>query len=74
MRASRLSAKGQVTIPKELRESIGLQPGDMVGYEVKNGVISLTRIEPFDAAFHAAISDTLDEWMTPEDDEAFREL
>ena len=74
MRASRLSAKGQVTIPKELRESVGLQPGDMVGYEVKNGVISLTRIEPFDAAFHAAISDTLDEWMTPEDDEAFREL
>ena len=74
MRASRLSAKGQVTIPKELRESIGLQPGDMVGYEVKNGVISLTRIEPFDAAFHATLSDTLDEWATPEDDEAFRDL
>ena len=74
MRASRLSSKGQVTIPKELRESIGLQPGDMVGYEVKNGVISLTRIEPFDAAFHAALSDTLDEWVTREDDEAFRDL
>ena len=74
MRASRLSAKGQVTIPKELRESIGLQPGDMVGYEVKNGIISLTRIEPFDAAFHAALSDTLDEWVTREDDEAFRDL
>ncbi len=74
MRASRLSAKGQVTNPKELRESVGLHPGDMVGYEVKNGVISLTRIEPFDAAFHAALSDTLDEWATPEDDEAFREL
>ncbi len=73
MRASRLSAKGQVTIPKELRESVGLQPGDMVGYEVNNGVISLTRIEPFDAAFHAALSDTLDEWATPEDDEAFRD-
>ncbi len=74
MRASRLSSKGQVTIPKELRESIGLQPGDMVGYEVKNGIISLTRIEPFDAAFHAALSDTLDEWVTREDDEAFRDL
>ena len=74
MRASRLSAKGQVTIPKELRESVGLQPGDMVGYEIKNGVISLTRIEPFDAAFHAALSDTLDEWVTREDDEAFRDL
>ncbi len=74
MRASRLSSKGQVTIPKELRESVGLQPGDMVGYEVKNGIISLTRIEPFDAAFHAALSDTLDEWVTREDDEAFRDL
>ncbi len=74
MLASKLSSKGQVTIPKEVRETVGLKPGDMVAYEVKNGVISLTRINPYDAAFHAALSDTVDEWATPEDDEAFRDL
>ncbi len=31
----------------------------------------LKRTEPFDAAFHAALSATLDEWSSPEDEEAF---
>jgi len=30
--------------------------------------------EPFDTAFHDALSATLDEWTTPEDEEAFRDL
>ena len=74
MHTSRLSSKGQVTIPKEIRETIGLTPGDMIAYEVQDGAIRLTRVEAFDAAFHAALSDTLDEWTTPDDDEAFRGL
>lgn len=74
MYLSRLSSKGQVTIPKEVRETIGLKPGDMIAYEVENGVVTLTRVESFDAAFHAALSETLDEWTTPDDDEAFRDL
>ena len=74
MQLSRLSAKGQVTVPKEIRESLGAKPGDVIAYEVRNGVVTLRRLEPFDAAFHKAISETLDEWATPQDDEAFRDL
>jgi AbrB family looped-hinge helix DNA binding protein len=74
MPVSRLSSKGQVTIPKEVREAIGLKPGDLVAYEVHDGGISLKRVEPFDEAYHAALSNTLDEWNTPEDEEAFRDL
>lgn len=74
MYVSRLSSKGQVTIPKEIRKTIGLKPGDMITYEVQNGVVTLARVESFDAAFHAALSGTLDEWTTPDDDEAFRDL
>jgi AbrB family looped-hinge helix DNA binding protein len=74
MQLSRLSAKGQVTVPKEIREILGLKPGDMIAYEVQNGTVTLRRVEPFDAAFHRALSATLDEWATPEDDEAFRDL
>ncbi len=72
MLTSKLSSKGQITIPKEIREAIGLEPGETVAYEVHNGVITLKHIEPFDAAFHAALSNTLDEWATSEDEEAFR--
>jgi antitoxin PrlF len=74
MHLSRLSAKGQVTVPKEIRELLKLEPGDTIAYEVLNGTVTLRRMEPFDAAFHKALSATLDEWDTPEDDEAFRDL
>lgn len=46
----------------------------MIAYEVQNGTVILRRAEPFDAAFHKALSATLDEWTTPEDEEAFRDL
>ncbi len=74
MEMSRLSSKGQVTIPKAVRGAIGLEPGDLVAYTVRDGVVTLERVEPFDTAFHAALSDTLGEWATPEDDKAFRDL
>ena len=74
MLTSRLSSKGQLTVPKKIREIIRISPGDVVAYEVEEGKVSLKRIEPFDAAFHAALSKTLDEWMTPEDEQAFRDL
>ncbi|HSE58108.1 MAG TPA: AbrB/MazE/SpoVT family DNA-binding domain-containing protein [Nitrospiraceae bacterium] len=74
MEASKLSSKGQVTIPRKVRERLGAKPGDLIAYEVKNNVVTLRRLDPFDAAFHAALSATMDEWATPEDDEAFRDL
>ncbi len=30
--------------------------------------------EPFDAAWHEAVAATLEEWHSPEDDGAFRDL
>ena len=74
MQVSRISAKGQVTIPKEIREVLKLEPGDTVAYELRNGTVTLKRVEPLDTAFHEALSATLGEWNTPEDDEAFRDL
>ncbi len=74
MKTSRLSSKGQVTIPKEIRETIGVEAGDMIAYEIENGVVVLKRVEPFDAVYHEAVSNTLEEWNTPEDEKAFRDL
>jgi antitoxin PrlF len=71
---SRISAKGQVTIPKQVREGIGLQPGDYVAYELHDGVAILRKAEPFDADYHRALTATLSEWSSPADDEAFRDL
>ncbi len=71
---SRLSSKGQVTIPKRVREVLSLEAGDVVGYEVVGGEVFLRRVEPFDSGYHLAVSETLSEWVSPEDESAFNDL
>lgn len=34
---TRLTSKGQATIPKSVRNFLGLEPGDMVRFEIKDG-------------------------------------
>ncbi len=70
----RLSAKGQVTVPKPVREALGVGPGDLIAYEIEDGAVRLRPVAPFDAEFHAALSQTLGEWSSPEDDQAFSDL
>jgi bifunctional DNA-binding transcriptional regulator/antitoxin component of YhaV-PrlF toxin-antitoxin module len=57
-----------------VREALGAKTGDMIIYEVQGDVVRLKLLEPFDAAFYHALSSTLDEWATDEDEEAFRDL
>ena len=71
---SRLSSKGQVTIPREIRVALHLEAGDLVAYDLKDGKAILRRAEPFDAAYHSALSETLEEWGSVDDDKAFRDL
>ena len=74
MDLSKVSSKGQVTIPRRIREALSVKAGDTIAYEVKDRCVTLRRVEPLDLAFHAALEHTLEEWTTPEDDEAFRDL
>ena len=74
MQTSKLSSQGQVTVPKAIRDRLALEPGDLVAYEVVGDRVVLSRVDPFDKAYHAALSTTLEEWNSPEDDEAFEDL
>ncbi|MDE2904763.1 MAG: AbrB/MazE/SpoVT family DNA-binding domain-containing protein [Acidobacteriota bacterium] len=40
---SRLTAKGQVTIPKPLRDSLGLEPGHELEFEERDGGLLVRR-------------------------------
>ena len=71
---SRLSSKSQVTLPKKIREAANLKPGDAIIYEMKGDVVTLRKAQLFDAPFHKALSRTMSEWATAEDEEAFRDL
>jgi antitoxin PrlF len=41
--AARLTSKGQITIPKAVREALGLQEGDQVVFRVEGGRAVLAR-------------------------------
>ena len=74
MLVTKISSKGQVTVPKKVRETLGAKLGDWIEYSVKGKVITLRKLESFDRSFHAALSDTMTEWNSAEDEEAFRDL
>jgi AbrB family looped-hinge helix DNA binding protein len=42
---TRVGAKGQVVIPKPLRDRLNLRPGDEVDFEVKNEEIVLKSVD-----------------------------
>lgn len=39
----RITAKGQVTIPRDVRERAGLMPGTEVEFEIEAGVVRLVK-------------------------------
>jgi AbrB family looped-hinge helix DNA binding protein len=74
MLLSTLTTKGQATIPAEIRKTLDLKPGDKLHFEMHNHNVVLTKAKPFDHLYHASVSETLSEWNSPEDDEAYRDL
>jgi AbrB family looped-hinge helix DNA binding protein len=43
---STVSEKGQVTIPKPLREKLGIRAGQVLDFETRDGMRRLTILEP----------------------------
>lgn len=42
----RVGAKGQVTIPKQVRERAGIRPGSEVQFDLDGDVVTLRRVVP----------------------------
>ena len=54
---SKLSSKGQVTIPASIRTAMSLEPGDFIAYDLNGKIVKLKKIEPFDTAYHVLLSE-----------------
>lgn len=71
---AKLTSKGQVTIPAEVREALGLKQGDMLAFESTASYIVVRRVPT--AAEVAAELDAEEPWRLPNgmtDDEAVSE-
>ncbi len=51
MITAKVTSKGQVTIPKKIREKLGVHPGEDVGFEERGNVLVISKVvtkSPFD--------------------------
>lgn len=75
MELARVTAKGQATIPKRIREAAHIQEGDMLAFDLdSNNRIIIKRIGSSVDVELSALQGTLSEWNSPQDEEAWRDL
>jgi antitoxin PrlF len=73
--SSRITIKGQATVPAPVRKKLHLKPGDTVIFEESAaGTIFLRRAEPLDLEFLSALENTLSEWNSDNDEQSYRDL
>lgn len=74
MNITTLTQKGQATIPLAIRKKLDLHPGDKIEFEVTDGEVMIRKIQAFDYEYHKALTKTLSEWSSKEDDDAYGDL
>jgi antitoxin PrlF len=75
MEETKLTSKYQATVPADVRAALGLKAGDTIQWDIVDGIARVRKAKPVDWAWHTFIEHTLaEEWLSPEDEEAFRDL
>ena len=74
MEIAKISSKGRITIPKTIREAAHLEAGDLVAIEMANDRIMLRKVNPLSGDYLICVQGFMDEWNSPEDEDAWRDL
>ena len=72
---AKVTAKGQTTVPRQIRIALSVSPGDfLIWDEEGDGVVRVRRLQPADLEYLRAVETTLTEWGGTADEEAYRDL
>ncbi len=72
---AKITAKGQTTIPQNVRAALHVAAGDLIAWEIgANDTATVRRVQPLDIEYLRAVEGTLGEWAGAADEEAYREL
>jgi AbrB family looped-hinge helix DNA binding protein len=69
-----MTSKGQVTIPKKIREALDIRQGDVLRLDIEGDHAILTKLIVDHDAEMKALEATLGEWLSNADEEAYRDL
>ncbi|TRZ68854.1 MAG: AbrB family transcriptional regulator [Rhodocyclaceae bacterium] len=72
---AKITAKGQTTIPQDIRTALKVSSGDLIAWEVgDNGTATVRRVQPMDIEYMRAVEGTLSEWGSVADEESYGKL
>lgn len=72
---AKITAKGQTTIPQEIRAAMQVGPGDLIAWELaEDGSARVRRLDPVDLPYLRALEGTLSEWSGAADEQAYHDL
>ena len=71
MELATLTAKGQVTVPKAVRDALGLKRGDVLSWELDDQSVRLRVVSPVDLNYLRGVEASLSEWASEADEAAF---
>ena len=74
MEVAKITARGQTTIPKRIREKAGLLEGDVVAFEIEGDHLIVRKVARGMDEYLQGLSATVSEWASPEDEDAWRDL
>ena len=74
MELAKITARGQTTIPKSIREAANLHEGDVLAFEIEGNHLVVRKVTPGRDDYLRGLSEVLSEWASPEDEEAWRDL
>ena len=74
MELSKVTSKGQATIPKKVRQALGLRQGDLVRFDVKGSRAVLSKVTVAEDGYLKGVEAGLSEWSSPADEDAYGDL
>ena len=74
MEISKITSKGQVTIPPALRKAAHFKTGDKLVFELDGDRVIVTKFKPAKDAYLGSVSLNLEEWLSDDDEEAWSDL
>ena len=74
MELAKITARGQTTIPKSIREAAGLHEGDVIAFELEGDRLVVQKVIPGRDEYLHGLGEVMGEWLSSEDEEAWRDL
>ena len=74
MQLTKIGARGRTTIPKSIRDAAGLHEGDVIAFEIEGDRLVVHKVVSGRDEYLHRVGTMKGEWLSPEDEEAWRDL